>query len=131
LSLADQLRGRFGGFWNKVFLILVAIVCLRFAGAEWAGAPLSKRLLVALLLMLGCFGLGIVFGVFRIAVEHSDPFRHWDECIAWGLKSGIATASVLLFLVGVLMVKDYLGPLSDVLAKLAEPLLKKIGLAAL
>ena len=129
MSFEEELRRRFGGFWNTIFLIVVVVVCLRFAGAEWAGAPLGKRLLVALCLFLGCTGLGIPFSLGRIFAARSKPISGRPttaESIAWGLKYGVGTGTVLLVLVGALMVKDFLGPLLDLLSKLFEKLVGKI-----
>jgi hypothetical protein len=129
MGFGEEFQQRFGGLWNTIFLILLVVVCLRFAGAEWTGAPLRTRLLVALYLFLGCVGCGIIFALSRIIVALSEPSYSrpsTPESIVWGLKYGAATGMVLLILAGILLVKDFLTPLLDLLSKVLEPILHKI-----
>jgi hypothetical protein len=127
MGCGEESGGRFGGFRNLVCLVFAAAVCLRFAGAEWAGASLGKRVLVAVYLFLGCLVLGLISAALRVILPligsaYDRPTI--PESIVPGLKDGLVGGAILLFLAGILLVKDFLTPLLD----FAKLLISKIPL---
>lgn len=127
MNWSEEIRKRFGGFWNTLFLLVVLVVCLRFAGAEWKARELEVRLLYALYLLLAVVAVGIVAAVTKLGVTKLNPPRYATGSsvaadVVWGLKYGMAAGVALVFTVGLLQVDNYLGPLKE----LIDLVLKKI-----
>ena len=127
MDWVDEFKKRFGGFWNTVFLIVVLIVCLRFAGAEWKDNELQERLLYALYLVLGVISTGVIFGIGSAILKrfkrsgYSTPNAPVD--FVSGLKHGTVLGAIVVFTIGLLMIDDYLGPIKE----FVDVLIKKIG----
>ena len=107
MAFADEIKGRFGGLWNGVLLIVIVVICFRFATAEWGTESLWLRLLYGLYLVLGLLAFGVILAVTKL-------FKSNPAEVAWGLKYGIFLGGTFLFLLGCLMVPDFLGPLDDI-----------------
>jgi hypothetical protein len=127
---ANELKKRFGGFWNAIFLIAVLVICLRFAGAEWKAEELGTRLLYALYLVLIVAAVGIVVALAKLLLTKFNPPRYSSAStvsadVAWGLKYGIASGTLIVFTIGVLMVDDYLGPVKTLFDLVKDIVMKK------
>ena len=127
MDWVNELKKKFGGFGNTVFLILGLVVCLRFSGAEWKDRELFDRLLFALYLVLGVILTGIIFGIGTAVLRrfkrtaYSAPNTPAD--FVSGLKYGMVLGTIVVFTVGLLMVDDYLSPIKE----LFDTIVKKIG----
>lgn len=128
MDWTNELGKRFGGFWNALFLIVVLVICLRFAGAEWKASALGIRLLYGLYLVLGVFIAGVIFALVKVGLTKFNPSRYSTTSavpadVAWGLKYGITAGALVVFVIGLLMVDNYLGPLKEVI----DFVINKIG----
>jgi hypothetical protein len=128
-----EFQKRFGGLWNTIFLIAVLMVCIRFAGAEWKAKELEFRLLYSLYLILGVIAIGVFLGVFKAVLNkflNRSRSYSWESTIpadfTWGLKYGIGSGAIIVFIFGLLLVDDFLGPVKDILDVLANKILEKI-----
>lgn len=130
MDWTTELKKRFGGFWNAVFLFSVLLVCLRFAGAEWKAQELGMRLLYALYLVLIVVALGIGVALVKMFITKINPPRYSSSNtipgdVAWGLKYGFAVGTIIVFTIGVLMVDDYLGPVKTLFDLVKDIAMKK------
>lgn len=131
MDWTNELSKRFGGFWNAVFLLSVLVICLRFAGAEWKAKELDIRLLYALYLVLLVVATGIVLALVKVTLTKLSPPRYSSAStvpadVAWGLKNGIASGALIVFVIGVLMVDNYLGPVKDLIDLVKDLVVKKL-----
>lgn len=119
MNILDEIKKRFSGFKNSLFLLLALIISLRFAGADAESQPLKGRLEYALGLILGIAILGIILGFARIIIRKINRKNEFQTIapgidFVSGFKYGVVAGTVILFLVGVLMVKDFLKPVEDI-----------------
>jgi hypothetical protein len=127
MDVLDQIKKRFGGTLNAVLLIAILMVCIRFSGAEWAEEVLGVRLLRALYIIAGAIGFGLLFAAVSVAIAYygsTSAFRmnRVDEVGVSAFKKGVVIAGIVVFTVGLLLVKDYLGPFQKVIDTLVEKL---------
>lgn len=125
MSFENEMKVRFGGFWNSLVLLFVIIVCLRFSSLELADQGLWDRVHCALHLFFGCIATGILLGILRIFLGFSnDTYTRAPASVnfATGLKYGITTGGLLIFVVGILQLDNFLGAfqpmVNAILAKL-------------
>lgn len=113
MSFESEMKARFGGFWNSFLLLLVVIVCLRFSSIEFAGEDLVTRLTCSLHLIFICIGAGIFMAIVKLILAFSnEPYARFPKAtsFAFGLKYGIITAGVLIFIIGLIQLDNFLGP---------------------
>jgi hypothetical protein len=117
MSWPQEIGNKFGGVRNGLFLLIVLVVCLRFAGAEWKDEVLGVRLLYGLYLILATVLFGGLIALIRVALARRAAPHSSSSAIpanvAGGLRSGIGWGGIVIFVIGILMVDDYLGPLKN------------------
>jgi hypothetical protein len=110
--MENEIKTRFGGFWNSLILLLVIIICLRFSSLELAAASLAERMHCAVHLFLGCVAAGILLGILRIFLAFSNQTYTRAPAsanFAAGLKYGIVAGGLLILIVGILQLNNFLG----------------------
>ena len=126
MSFESEMRARFGGFWNSLVLILVAIICLRFSAIEWAEEDLGTRLYHSFKLILWCILFGLFLAIMKIIFSSSNP-PHLklpaSANFAWGLKRGITMGGFLILLVGIVHLENFMGVFQPFIDKLLGNLL--------
>lgn len=126
MSFENEMRARFGGFWNSLVLLIVVIICLRFAVIEWASEELGTRLWHSFKLFLWCVLFGIFLAIMKILFSQSNPPYQKPPAsvnFVWGLKRGITMGGFLILIVGILHLDNFLGVFQPLLDKLFERLL--------
>lgn len=130
MDISKALRQRFGGPWNTLWLILILMACLRFAGAEWKDEPLDVRFLRGTYLVLATVLLGIVTAIAKVLIARLESPLYWKsragETAVAGLKIGIVAGGVVVFVVGMLLVDDFLGPFQAVVDTVLEKLASRL-----
>lgn len=112
MSMESEIRSKFGGFWNSLILLFVIIVCLRFSSLELADESLTKRILCAANLFMGCLAAGFLLGILRIFLGFSNETYTRAPASAnftRGLKYGIVSGGLLIMLVGALQLENFFG----------------------
>lgn len=126
MSFENEMRERFGGFWNSLVLLIVVIICLRFAVIEWASEELGTRLWHSFKLFSWCVLFGVFLAIMKIIFSQSNPpYQKLPASVnfAWGLKRGITMGGFLILIVGILHLDNFLGVFQPLLDKLLERLL--------
>lgn len=126
MSMESEVRTRFGGFWNSLILLLVIIICLRFSSLEFADENLTKRILCAFHLFLGCIAAGFLLGIFRIFLAFSNQTYTRAPASAnftSGLKYGIVAGGLLILIVGMLQLDNFLGVFQPIVTGLVTKLI--------
>lgn len=125
MSFENEMRVKFGGFWNSLILLFVIVVCLRFSSLELADKGLWDRVHCALHLFFGCIATGILLGILRMFLGFSnDTYTRAPASVnfATGLKYGVTAGGLLVFVVGVLQLDNFMGAfqpmVNAILAKL-------------
>jgi len=128
----EEFRKRFGGKWNTIFLIVVLVVCFRFVGAEWKAREFELRLLYSLYLVLIVIATGGVFALLKVLFTKFNTRHYYSTSskipadIVWGLKYGIGSGALIVFVFGLLLVDNYLGPLKEVFDLVIKKIVEKI-----
>jgi hypothetical protein len=110
--MENEIKTKFGGFWNSLILLLVIVICIRFSSLELAAASLTERMHCAAHLFLGCVAAGILLGILRIFLAFSNQTYTRAPAstnFAAGLKYGIVAGGLLIFIVGILQLNNFLG----------------------
>lgn len=113
MSLESEIKAKLGGFWNSFLLLLIVIICLRFSSIELAGESLAAKVTCAFYLFVSCLGAGVVMGFIKMLLSFStEPYARAPKStsFALGMKYGIVTAGVLVFIVGFINLENFLGP---------------------
>jgi hypothetical protein len=124
MNIAGELKKRFTGWLNSIVLMAIFCICFRFAGAEWKSLDLGTRALRGLYILLGVVGVGLLGAVLRLWIARLDSPSYWrtraDEVAVAGLKVGVLVGGAIVFLMGLLLVDEYLGPFGKLLEKLFD-----------
>lgn len=126
MGFENEMRKRFGGFWNSLVLLLVVIICLRFSVIEWASEDLGTRLSQSFKLFFWSVLFGVLLAITKIITSYSNPLYLRPPASAnfvWGLKRGITTGGFLILIVGILHLDNFLGVFQPFLDKGLERLL--------
>jgi hypothetical protein len=121
MSLENEIKARFGGIWNSIVVIFVVIVCLRFSSLAVVEDDLGERISYALCLFFIALGVGFALGILKIFFSYSnEPHSRLSGAanFASGLKYGFVAVGVLIFIVGVMQLENFLGPLQSFLGGL-------------
>ncbi len=121
MSLEREIKARFGGIWNTIVILFVVIVCLRFSSIELAEENLHERISYSLCLLLTALGVGFALGILKIILSYSnEPHSRLSSAanFASGLKYGFVAVGIFLFIVGVMQLENFLGPLQTFLDSL-------------
>ena len=113
MSFENELKAKFGGIWNSLALLFVVIVCLRFSSIELAEENLVTRLTCSLHLFLICLGAGVLMAFIKLLLAFSnEPYARFPKAtnFALGLKYGIITTGILIFVIGLIQLDNFLGP---------------------
>ena len=114
MSLENEIKARFGGVWNSIVVILVVIVCLRFSSLAVAEEDLGERVSYALCLFFIALGVGFALGILKIIFSYAnEPHSRFSGAanFAAGLKYGFVAVGILIFIVGIMQLENFLGPL--------------------
>lgn len=125
MSMESEIRARFGGIWNSLTLLFVIVVCLRFAGLEFADESLIKRIFCAIHLFMGCVAAGFLLGILRIFLGFSNETHTRAPAsanFARGLKYGIVSGGLLIMLVGALQLNNFFGVFQPIITGLVAKL---------
>ena len=121
MSLENEIKARFGGIWNSIVVLFVVIVCLRFSSIELAAEDLSERLSHSLCLFFIALGVGFALGIVKMIFSNfNEPHSRFSKAanFASGLKYGFVVVGMLIFIVGVMQLENFLGPLQPLLDSL-------------
>lgn len=113
MSLENELKIRFGGFWNSLVILLVLIICLRFSSIQLTGEPLWSSIACSFYLFLVCIGVGFITAILKVILGYfNDTASRLTKAANFtlGLKYGFVSAGMLVFIVGVFHLDDFIGP---------------------
>lgn len=118
MSLEKEIKERFGGIWNSIVILFFVIVFLRFSSIELAEENLNERISYSLCLFFTALGVGFVVGILKmIFANFNEPHSRFSKAtnFAAGLKYGFVAVGLLIFIVGVMQLDNFLGPLQPLL----------------
>lgn len=121
MSLENEIKARFGGIWNSIVVLFVVIVCLRFSSLAVVEDDLGERISYALCLIFIALGVGFALGILKIIFSYSnEPHSRLSGAanFASGLKYGFVAVGILIFIVGIMQLENFLGPLQTFLGTL-------------
>ncbi len=127
MSLESEMRARFGGIWNSFLLLLVIIICLRFASIAFADDDLGTRVHCSIHLFLGCLAAGFLMGLLRMFLATTnDTYTRAPASanFASGLKYGILAGGFLILIAGIVQLEGFLGPFQPILDLIFSKLLE-------
>jgi len=119
-SYSSVIKSVFGGFWNKLFIIAVFVVCFRFSDAVWGSADFQMRLQTTSLLLGSIFSLSVIFALIsaillKINPPHAKYGHPYLDGVARAAKYGFMIGGLSLTMIGILMVDGFLDPFKDLI----------------